>query len=515
MDGEKECVVIVDYGSQYTQLIARRVREKHVFSRIVPCGAPISAVSCGNLRGVILSGGPNSVFAEGAPGVDQAVFKLGVPVLGICYGMQLMGQALGGSVEPGTAREYGSTQVDVSDSDGLFDGLPKSMTVWMSHGDRVSEIPPGFKAVASSSNCRVVAMCDAERRLYAIQFHPEVAHTQYGGEMLSNFLFKICRCKGDWQLSSWIDQTVRALKDRIGNDEVLLGLSGGVDSSVVAALLGRAIGPRLHCIFVDNGLLRWREADEIRAMFGGRFNLDLHVVSAAGRFYKALAGVTEPEAKRKAVGREFIEVFAEEARKFGSCRFLAQGTIYPDVVESSSAAGAVSHTIKSHHNVGGLPADLKFELVEPLRDLFKDEVRIVGRALGLDAEFIERQPFPGPGLSVRILGEITAEKVRLLQQADVRVQEEIRKLPWCRSIWQSFAVLLPVRTVGVMGDCRTYEHVCAIRCVDSQDAMTADWTRLPYETLAEISRRITNEVRGINRVVYDITSKPPGTVEWE
>ena len=515
MNEEREFISIVDYGSQYTQLIARRIREKHVFCKIVPCSAPLDAICGSGLKGIVLSGGPNSVFAEGAPRVDPALFDYGVPVLGICYGMQLMAQTLGGTVEPGVKREYGSTPVKISDAAPLFEGMGESFTAWMSHGDRVTSLPQGFKIAASSTSCPAVAMKNDSRRLYAIQFHPEVAHTQFGGRIIENFLFGICGCSGDWKMSSWIERSVASLRERIGDGEVLLGLSGGVDSSVVAALLDRAIGRRLHCIFVDNGLLRWREAEEISAMFGGRFSLDLRIVRAADRFYKALAGISDPELKRKAVGREFVAVFTEEARRFSSCRFLAQGTIYPDVVESSNASGAVSHTIKSHHNVGGLPADLKFELVEPLRDLFKDEVRAVGRELGLDADFINRQPFPGPGLSVRIIGEVTPERVNLLQQADVRVQEEMRRLPGWKSIWQSFAVLLPVRTVGVMGDCRTYENVCALRCVDSQDAMTADWTRLPYETLATISRRITNEVRGINRVVYDITSKPPSTIEWE
>ena len=515
MNEEREFISIVDYGSQYTQLIARRIREKHLFCKIVPCSAPLDAICGSGLKGIVLSGGPNSVFAEGAPGVDPALFESGVPVLGICYGMQLMAQTLGGTVEPGAKREYGSTPVKISEAAPLFAGMGESFTAWMSHGDRVASLPPGFEIAASSPSCPAVAMKNDARRLYAIQFHPEVAHTQFGGRIIENFLFGICGCSGDWKMSSWIERSVAALRERIGDGEVLLGLSGGVDSSVVAALLDRAIGRRLHCIFVDNGLLRWREAEEISAMFGGRFSLDLRIVRAADRFYNALAGITDPELKRKAVGREFVAVFTEEARRFSSCRFLAQGTIYPDVVESSNATGAVSHTIKSHHNVGGLPPDLKFELVEPLRDLFKDEVRAVGRELGLDADFIDRQPFPGPGLSVRIVGEVTPERVHLLQQADVRVQEEMRRLPGWKSIWQSFAVLLPVRTVGVMGDCRTYENVCALRCVDSQDAMTADWTRLPYETLATISRRITNEVRGINRVVYDITSKPPSTIEWE
>jgi len=397
----------------------------------------------------------------------------------------------------------------------LFAGLPEKFVVWMSHGDRVSAIPSGFKVSARSANCPYAAIRDEARRFYAFQFHPEVVHTEHGSQIIGNFLFKICGCKADWKISTWIDDTVERMRARIGGEEVLLGLSGGVDSSVVAVLLHKAIGRRLHCIFVDNGLLRHGEDVQVEEMFKAKLGLDLHVAHAARRFYDALKGVEEPEAKRKIIGREFINVFAEEARKFSGCKFLAQGTIYPDVIESSSSLKGPSQTIKSHHNVGGLPPDLKFELVEPLRDLFKDEVRAVGRVLGMDPELLDRQPFPGPGLGVRILGEVTEEKVKLLQQADLRVQEEVRKLPSYKSIWQTFAVLLPVRSVGVMGDQRTYEYTCAIRSVDSIDAMTADWTRLPYETLATISNRIINEVRGINRVVYDISSKPPATIEWE
>ncbi len=515
MENGNEYIAILDYGSQYTQLIARRIREKNVLSKIFPCGASAAAVAGPGLKGVILSGGPESVFAAGAPGVDAGIFGLGVPVLGICYGMQLMAKHLGGVVEPGDVREYGSAKVETDPGCGLFNGIPSSFTAWASHGDRVAALPPGFSRAASSAGCPAAAMQDASRRLYAIQFHPEVAHTEHGAEIVSNFLSRICGCKGDWRMSGWIDSTVRSLKERIGDSEVVLGLSGGVDSSVAAALLDRAIGPRLHCIFVDNGLLRAGEAEKVAAAFGERFSFDLRVVRAGDRFFRALAGKTDPEEKRKAVGREFVSVFAAEAGKLRSCRFLAQGTIYPDVIESSNVAGAASHTIKSHHNVGGLPGDMQFELVEPLRDLFKDEVRAVGRELGMAPEFIDRQPFPGPGLAVRIIGEVTPEKAELLRQADLRVREETGKPGVRDGIWQAFAVLLPVKTVGVMGDRRTYEHVCAVRCVDSSDAMTADWTRLPFDTLAEISRRIANEVPGINRVVYDITSKPPATIEWE
>lgn len=508
-------IAILDYGSQYTQLIARRIREQQVFSEIIRFDTPAVKLMENPPQGIILSGGPNSVFEDGAPGIDPEIFNLGIPVLGICYGMQLMSQQLGGKVVPGESREYGKTEMATAPGNELFAGLPEKFTVWMSHGDRVAQIPEGFKISASSANCPYAAIRNEAKRFYAIQFHPEVVHTQHGNHIIGNFLFKICGCKADWKLTTWVDDTVEKLRDQIGDGEVVLGLSGGVDSSVVAVLLHKAIGSRLHCIFVDNGLLRYNEDRQVEEMFRSKLGLDLHVAHAAERFYENLKGVAEPEQKRKIIGREFINVFAEEARKFKDCKFLGQGTIYPDVIESSSALKGPSQTIKSHHNVGGLPPDLKFELVEPLRDLFKDEVRAVGRVLGMDSELLDRQPFPGPGLGVRILGEVTEEKVKLLQQADLRVQEEVKKLPEYKTIWQTFAVLLPVKTVGVMGDQRTYEYTCAIRSVNSIDAMTADWTHLPYETLSAISNRIINEVRGINRVVYDISSKPPATIEWE
>ena len=479
-----DTILILDYGSQYTQLIARRIREQHVYSEIVPFTIKAEEIRARAPKGVILSGGPNSVFEDGAPGIDGAVFELGIPILGVCYGMQLMSQELGGKVQPGEKREYGKTEMTVEPGNELFKGLPDRFVVWMSHGDRVAAIPEGV-------------------------------HTEHGKQIISNFVFNICRANADWQLTTWIDDTVAKLREQVGDDEVVLGLSGGVDSSVAAVLLHKAIGARLHCIFVDNGLLRYREAEQVEEMFHAKLGLDLTVARAAQKFYDVLKGLDEPEAKRKAIGKTFIDVFADEARRFRHCRFLGQGTIYPDVIESSHAVKGPSQTIKSHHNVGGLPPDLKFELVEPLRDLFKDEVRAVGRVMGMADELLDRQPFPGPGLGVRILGEVTEEKVKLLQQADLRVQEEVKKLPNYKSIWQTFAVLLPVRTVGVMGDQRTYEYTCAIRSVDSIDAMTADWTRLPYETLAVMSNRIINEVRGINRVVYDISSKPPATIEWE
>ena len=508
-------IAILDFGSQYTQLIARRVREQQVYSEIIRFDTPASLLFERKPAGIILSGGPNSVFEEGAPTCDPALFDLGIPVLGICYGMQLTAKLQGGTVKPGLHREYGHTRIGTDTACDLFADLPSEFDVWMSHGDQVAVLPPGFSVSARSLSCPHAAMFNATRKSYALQFHPEVVHTQHGTAILRNFLFKVCGCTGDWQLSSWVEETVGKLKRQVGDEHVVLGLSGGVDSSVVAALLHRAIGDRLHCIFVDNGLLRSGEDRQVESMFRAKLGMDLHVIDARDRFYGALKGVTDPEQKRKIIGREFIEVFAEEARAFKDCKFLGQGTIYPDIIESESPLKGPSQTIKSHHNVGGLPPDLKFELVEPLRELFKDEVRAVGRVLGMDSELLDRQPFPGPGLGVRILGEVTAERVALLQQADLRVQEEIRKLPDYRSIWQAFAVLLPVNSVGVMGDQRTYENVCALRVVDSIDAMTADWTRVPYETLARISNRIINEVRGINRVVFDISSKPPATIEWE
>jgi GMP synthase (glutamine-hydrolysing) len=508
-------IAILDFGSQYTQLIARRIREQQVYSEIIRYDTTAGQLRERMPAGIVFSGGPNSAFEEDAPLCDPALFDLGVPVLGICYGMQLTARVLGGTVKPGVHREYGHTRVATSPGNLLFAGLPDEFDVWMSHGDQVDVLPEGFQASARSLSCPHVAMSDEARKLYALQFHPEVVHTQNGTRILRNFLFDICGCDGDWQLSSWVDETVEKLKRQVGGEQVVLGLSGGVDSSVVAVLLHRAIGDRLHCIFVDNGLLRYGEDRQVEETFHAKLGMDLHVIDAKARFYAALKGVEDPEQKRKIIGRVFIEVFAEQARKFKDCKFLGQGTIYPDVIESMSPLKGPSHTIKSHHNVGGLPPDLKFDLVEPLRELFKDEVRAVGRVLGMADELLDRQPFPGPGLGVRILGEVNAERVALLQQADLRVQEEMRKLPNFKAIWQSFAILLPVNSVGVMGDQRTYENVCALRVVDSIDAMTADWTRVPYDTLARISNRIINEVRGINRVVFDISSKPPATIEWE
>jgi GMP synthase (glutamine-hydrolysing) len=510
-----EWIAVLDFGSQYTQLIARRVREQSVYCEILRFDAPLDELAARKPRGIVLSGGPSSVYENGAPGCEGRLFELGIPVLGICYGMQLMAQRTGGGVRPGHAREYGYARIEVAEPDALFQGLPQALDVWMSHGDQVDQLPAGFRALARTPTCPVAAMADPTRKLYGLQFHPEVVHTPKGTEILRHFLFEVCGCEGDWRMSSFIEESVAAIRARVGDDHVLCGLSGGVDSSVVAALLHRAIGKKLHCVFVDNGLLRHGEAAQVEEVFGKAFGVDLRVAHAAALFLDRLRGVIDPEQKRKVIGATFIDVFSEEARKLGEAKYLAQGTLYPDVIESVSPRGGPSATIKSHHNVGGLPADLKFSLIEPVRELFKDEVRALGRELGLPSDIVDRQPFPGPGLAVRILGEVTAERVSLLQQADLRVQEEVRRLPDYRDIWQSFAVLLPVQSVGVMGDGRTYENVAAVRAVRSLDGMTADWYRLPYETLDRIAGRIINEVRGINRVVYDISSKPPATIEWE
>ncbi|MCE9613003.1 MAG: glutamine-hydrolyzing GMP synthase [Lentisphaerae bacterium] len=508
-------IAILDYGSQYSQLIARRIREQHVYSELMRFDTPASTLAARKPAGIILSGGPSSVFEPNAPLGDPRLFELGVPVLGICYGMQMTAKLLGGTVKPGHSREYGHANIRVSAADALFRGLPHDVDVWMSHGDQVVNMPPGFQAVAGTTACPVAAMADAHRRIYGLQFHPEVAHTPRGTDILRHFVFDVCGCKGDWQMAQFIRESIAEIRRRVGDQHVVCGLSGGVDSSVVAVLLHQAIGAQLHCIFVDNGLLRHGEAEQVEQTFGDAFGLDLHVSHAQDLFLGRLKGVTDPEAKRKSIGSTFIEVFANEARKMGEARFLAQGTLYPDVIESFSPIGGPSATIKSHHNVGGLPPDLKFELIEPVRELFKDEVRELGRELGIPAAIIDRQPFPGPGMAVRILGEVTAERVAVLQQADLRVQEEMAKLPNYRDIWQSFAVLLPIQTVGVMGDSRTYENVVALRVVESRDGMTADWFHVPYDTLARTSNRIINEVRGVNRVVFDISSKPPATIEWE
>lgn len=515
-------IAILDFGSQYTQVIARRVRECHVYSQIVRFDAPAAEIAALGAQGIILSGGPASVYAENAPQPDPALFDLGLPVLGICYGLQLMFFHLGGQVEASKKREYGAGTLQVTAADcPLFHALPEKLDVWNSHGDKVNGLPPGFRAVASTENSDFAAVEHAERRLYGLQFHPEVAHTPRGRDIIENFVYGVCGCERDWTMGSFIEQTCAEIRAKVGADRVILGLSGGVDSSVAAMLLHQAIGDQLTCIFVNNGLLRENEAEAVERLFGDNFHLKLKTVDASERFLTKLAGVTNPEQKRKIIGNEFVRVFEGAAAELleGSDgvghKFLAQGTLYPDVIESVSISGNPAALIKSHHNVGGLPADMKFELIEPLRQLFKDEVRQVGQQLGLPQEVTHRQPFPGPGLAVRILGEVTPERLRILRDADTVVVNEMKAAEWYYRVWQSFAVLLPVRSVGVMGDERTYDYTVALRIVESQDGMTADWVRVPYELLARISSRICNEVKGVNRVCYDISSKPPSTIEWE
>ncbi|MBI1883414.1 MAG: glutamine-hydrolyzing GMP synthase [Chlamydiae bacterium] len=512
---EKELIAILDFGSQYTQLIARRIRENGVFSRVFPCHVSFEEIKKLSPKGIVLSGGPSSVYEKGAPQCDERIFKWGVPVLGICYGMQLMAQLLGAKVTPSGRREYGKAELLLDDPDILLEGLSRQGVVWMSHGDQVSEAINGFKVLAHTSNTSMAALGDQKRKLYGLQFHPEVVHTEEGAQIIQNFLFKICECSKSWDMKSFVQNEIAQLKKRLARERVICGLSGGVDSSVTAMLLHQAIGDQLVCIFVNNGLLRLGEAEKVIQTFQNHFHIDLVYADASEKFLKNLEGVTDPELKRKKIGETFIRVFEEEVRKLGKVKFLAQGTLYPDVIESVSAFGGPSATIKTHHNVGGLPKDLAFELVEPLRDLFKDEVRLLGKELGMSDEILMRQPFPGPGLAIRVIGEVTKERLEILRKADVIVMDEIRKAEFYRKVWQSFAVLLPVKTVGVMGDGRTYENVIALRVVSSLDGMTADWVRLPYDLLAQISNRIINEVKGINRVVYDISSKPPSTIEWE
>lgn len=509
----KELVLVLDFGGQYNQLIARRVRELSVYSEMVPFDISYEEVVNKHPGAIILTGGPNSIHEPGAPACDERIFKLGIPVLGICYGMHVMAQILGGKVEAcGSMREYGRTFLRVDKEDLLYDGLEKEMQVWMSHGDSVLHLPNGFTATAASDSCPVAAMSNPEQKLYGVQFHPEVRHTIYGMQILANFLFKVAGLKADWDLEDFVSESVADIKQRVGNKKVLCALSGGVDSSVAAALVHKAVGDQLVCVYVDNGLMRKGESEQVIQTFQEKMKMQLVFVEASKRFLARLAGVVDPEAKRKIIGEEFIRVFEEEKAKLGEIDYLVQGTIYPDVIESGTST---AHTIKSHHNVGGLPEDIDFALLEPLRLLFKDEVRLLGEKMGLDASLIWRQPFPGPGLGVRVLEEVTEEKLALLREADAIVQAEIRQAGLDREIWQAFAVLPPVRSVGVMGDARTYAYPVIIRAVVSDDAMTAEWARLPYDLLDIISRRIVNEVKGINRVAYDITSKPPGTIEWE
>ena len=514
----RDAVAVLDFGAQYSQLIARRIRELSVYSEVVPCTCPPGELLRRGFGGIVLSGGPSSVYDPEAPLPARELLEAGVPILGICYGMQAMAYLLGGDVVPAERREYGPAEVQVADRSGLFAGVTPDargrLPVWMSHGDTVRKPPPGFTSLGSTDNCPVAAMADERRRLYAVQFHPEVSHTPDGVQILKNFL-EACGVERSWSMASFIDTAVAAIRAQVGTDRVLCALSGGVDSSVVAALVHRAIGDQLTCMFVDNGLLRAGEADAVVRTFREQLGIRLVHVDASKRFLAQLAGVIDPEQKRKLIGGEFIAVFEEEARKLGAdIPWLAQGTLYPDVIESVSFKGP-SATIKTHHNVGGLPPDMRFKLLEPLRELFKDEVRQVGELLGLAPALVWRQPFPGPGLAIRVLGEVTDERLAILREADAIVQDEIRRAGLERTLWQAFAVLLPVRSVGVMGDFRTYADAIALRAVTSQDAMTADWARLPYDVLAAISRRIINEVKGVNRVVYDISTKPPSTIEWE
>jgi GMP synthase (glutamine-hydrolysing) len=531
-------VVILDFGSQYTQVIARRIRECQVYSQILPHDTPAREIAALKPKGIILSGGPSSVYSKGAPHPDRGIFSLGLPVLGICYGMQLMAHFLGGKVEHGERREYGQGKLTLTHKCPLFDGLGKVMDVWNSHGDKLTKLPRGFRAVGRTDNSQYAAIEDPKRHFYGLQFHPEVVHTPRGKELLENFVYEVCGAPPDWTMGSFIDETCEGIRKQVGDDHVILGLSGGVDSSVAAALLHRAIGDQLTCVFVNNGLLRANEAENVQRVFGEHFKIRLKYVDASQRFLKKLKGVTEPEKKRKIIGNEFVYVFDDAVKALAGknqksesktepgrrraaqirnqkFRWLAQGTLYPDVIESVAIAGNPAALIKSHHNVGGLPKNMKLKLIEPLRELFKDEVREVGAQLGLTKEIVQRQPFPGPGLAVRILGAITPERLRVLREADTIVASEMKASDWYYKVWQSFAVLLPVKSVGVMGDERTYEDTCAVRVVESQDGMTADWVRLPYDLLARISSRIVNEVKGINRCVFDITSKPPGTIEWE
>lgn len=511
----KDLILILDFGSQYTQLIARRIRENKVYSKIVPYTITPEQILKHNPKGLILSGGPLSVYDKDAPLPNAEIFKMGLPVLGICYGMQAICTMFGGHVQKSKEREFGQSELFIDSNRDLFSSMPSNLTCWMSHSDALTKMPAGFVGIAHTLNAPIAAIANYNKKIYGVQFHPEVVHTQRGPQILVNFVYQICGCLPRWTMDKFITASIKQIQETVGLKRVVLGLSGGVDSSVTAMLLQKAIGKQLTCIFVDNGLLRKNEAVAVQKMFKGNFKMNLVCIDAAKRFLARLKGVEDPEKKRKIIGEEFVKVFQEAANKIKSVGFLAQGTLYPDVIESVSPLGGPSATIKSHHNVGGLPKSMKLELVEPLRELFKDEVRVIGKHLGLPENLINRQPFPGPGLAVRIIGEVTAERTAILAEADERVMEEIKKAGLYNQIWQSFAVLLPIKTVGVMGDQRTYENVVAIRCVSSQDGMTADWVKVPYEVLGKIANRIINEVTGVNRVVYDVSSKPPATIEWE
>lgn len=511
----RQVIAVLDFGSQYTQVIARRLREFSVFSKVYRYDVSADELKADGVRSIILSGGPNSVFADGAPEPDKAIFEMGLPILGICYGLQIMGKMLGGEVQRGERREYGRGTLSIDKHGKLFPGIEQQIRVWNSHGDKISKMPSGFERLASSDNCEFAAIQDEQRDFYGLQFHPEVFHTEQGIDILRNFVFGVSNMSAEWTMARYIERAVERIREEVGDKHVILGLSGGVDSSVAAALLHRAIGNQLTCVFVDNGLLRKNEVEAVKKLFGDNFNMNLVVSESKDIFLSKLAGVTDPEQKRKIIGNTFIEVFEQEIEKIGEVDFLAQGTIYPDIIESVPIAGNPAALIKSHHNVGGLPERMRLKIVEPLRELFKDEVRRLGEELGLPKSVVWRQPFPGPGLAVRIMGEVTEEHLKILREADSVLLDEMKAADYYYKVWQSFAVFLPVRTVGVMGDERTYDNVIALRIVESIDAMTADWSHLPHDFLGKIANRIINEVSGVNRVVLDISSKPPATIEWE